>query len=263
MRTLDFKLIVIGGGHAGTEAALASARLGLSTALLTLRRDRIGEMSCNPSIGGLGKGQLVKEIDALGGCMARATDAGGIQFRTLNASKGPAVRASRAQADRYIYKESVLRFVLGQPNLEILEGEAALIICENGAIRGVELTDGSRIGAEAVVLTTGTFLRALMHTGDGQTAGGRAGESAASRLSSSLMELGFKLGRLKTGTPPRLLKSSIDFSGLQEQPGEEPAIPFSMMTGSISQRQIPCWLTATNEAVHQLIRDNRERSPLF
>ena len=263
MRRSDLKLIVIGGGHAGTEAALASARLGVPTALLTLRADRIGEMSCNPSIGGLGKGQLVKEVDALGGCMARAIDDGGIQFRTLNASKGPAVRASRAQADRDIYKESVLRFVRSQPNLEVIEGEAAAIVYENDRVRGIELADGSRLLADAIVLTTGTFLRALMHTGDEQTAGGRAGETAASRLSASLIELGFELGRLKTGTPPRILKSSINFSGLQEQPGEVPAIPFSMMTRKISQRQIPCWLTATNEAVHQLIRENRERSPLF
>jgi len=255
--------VVIGGGHAGIEAALASARLGVSTLLITLRTDRIGEMSCNPSVGGLGKGHIVKEVDALGGAMARATDRGGIQFRTLNASKGPAVRASRAQADRELYKQAVSSILSAQQNLTIRQAEVVAIEVQRGGVRGVRLGDGSFIPCQKIVLTSGTFLRGLMHTGERQTPGGRHGDISAYALSTSLESLGFQLGRLKTGTPPRLKRSSIDFSGLQRQPGEDNPKPFSMMTPAITQQQVCCWITATQERTHDIIRANRTRSPLF
>lgn len=254
---------MIGGGHAGVEAACAAARLGVPTTLVTLRREGIGQMSCNPAIGGLGKGHLVKEVDALGGIMARAIDATGIQFRTLNSSRGPAVRASRAQADRDLYKGKIQEYISIQPNLSVVEGEVAALEAEAGRIARVILKDGTSLSCSAAVLTTGTFLRGLMHTGTDQTVGGRRGDMAASSLSQSLENLGFTLGRLKTGTPPRIRKSSIDFSRLEEQPGESPAKPFSIMTERISQPQISCWITATNEQVHDIIRANRERSPMF
>jgi len=257
------RVVIIGGGHAGVEAALAAARLGVTTTLVTLRRAGIGQMSCNPAIGGVGKGHLVKEVDALGGLMGRAIDATGIQFRTLNSSKGPAVRASRAQADRDLYKNWVREFCEQQPNLTIVEGEVAAITATDRRVRGVVLSDGATIAADAVVLTTGTFLRGLMHTGPEQTCGGRCGDIASNRLSDSLRSLGFELGRLKTGTPPRLRRSTIDFSKLKEQPGEDPPSPFSMMTDRIQQPQISCWQTTTSEAVHDLIRANKERSPMF
>lgn len=262
---LSFKprVVVIGGGHAGVEACLSASRLGVDTTLVTLRRAGIGQMSCNPAIGGLGKGHLVKEVDALGGAMGRIIDRTGIQFRTLNSSKGPAVRASRAQADRDLYKEYARKVVEAQPGLEVVEGEVAAIEADGQAVRAVVLGDGSRIPCNAVVLTTGTFLRGLMHTGTCQTQGGRKDDRAAFSLSDSLRGLGFELGRLKTGTPARIRKSSIDFSGLQEQPGEDPARPFSMMTDKITQKQISCWITATNERVHDIIRSNKERSPMF
>ncbi len=256
-------LIVIGGGHAGVEAASAAARLGIRTTLVSLRRHGIGQMSCNPAIGGLGKGHLVKEVDALGGLMGLAIDATGIQFRTLNESKGPAVQASRAQADRDLYKAKVLSLVESVPNLTVIEGEVASILATGSRVTGITLSDGSRIEASCVVLTTGTFLRGLMHTGECQTPGGRHGDAPSNSLSESLKQLGFSLGRLKTGTPPRIRKSSIDFSGLQEQPGDNPPRPFSLLTEAITQRQISCWVTYTNEAVHDLIRSNRERSPMF
>lgn len=257
------RLIVVGGGHAGVEAAYASARVGVDTVLVTLRSAGIGQMSCNPAIGGLGKGHLVKEVDALGGLMGRAIDATGIQFRILNASKGAAVRASRAQADRDLYKDWVREYLKNLPNLTIVEGEAAEILTENHAVIGLRLRDGSDIPASAIVVTTGTFLKGLMHTGASQTEGGRLGDTAATHLSDSLRALGFPLGRLKTGTPPRLRKSSIDFSKLQEQPGDDPPQPFSYMTDRIVQSQISCWMTSTNESVHDLIRSNRELSPMF
>jgi tRNA uridine 5-carboxymethylaminomethyl modification enzyme len=245
------------------EAALAAARLGVETTLVTLRRESIGQMSCNPAIGGVGKGHLVKEVDALGGVMGRAIDATGIQFRTLNSSKGPAVRASRAQADRDLYKGWVRRFCEQQENLAIVEGEVAAITVANHRVVGVTLKDGSALPAAAVVLTTGTFLKGLMHTGATQTCGGRCGDLASNELSESLRSIGFELGRLKTGTPPRLRRSTIDFTRLKEQPGESPPPPFSMMTDSIRQPQISCWQTTTNEAIHELIRANKERSPMF
>jgi tRNA uridine 5-carboxymethylaminomethyl modification enzyme len=259
----EYQVVVIGGGHAGVEAAAASARLGMRTLLLSLRRLGIGQMSCNPAIGGLGKGQLVKEVDALGGIMGRATDLTGIQFRTLNASKGPAVRSTRAQADREWYKDCVRRIVENYPNLEILEAEASAITTSNGQVCSVSLADGSNIPTRAAILTSGTFLRALMHTGACQTPGGRCGDAPSNSLSDSLRALGFELGRLKTGTPARLRRSSIDFSQLQVQPGEESARPFSMLTGAITQRQIPCWITSTNAEVHDIIRANKDRSPMF
>lgn len=257
------KILIIGGGHAGIEAASAAARLGAETTLVTLRREGIGQMSCNPAIGGLGKGHLVKEVDALGGLMGRAIDETGIQFRTLNSSKGPAVRASRAQADRTLYKNGIRKLLEAQSGLSIVEGEVSSIMQRDGRASGVTLADGSTILADAVVLTTGTFLRGLMHTGEEQTQGGRCGDVASNSLSDSLIELGFKLDRLKTGTPPRIKKSSINFEGLVEQPGDTPPKPFSMMSDKIEQAQISCWITETNERVHDIIRANRERSPLF
>ncbi len=257
------QIVVIGGGHAGIEAAAAGARLGVSTILVTLRKDGIGQMSCNPAIGGLGKGHIVKEVDALGGVMGLAIDQTGIQFRTLNSSKGPAVRASRAQADRDLYKNWTRNFLENLSNLSIVEGEVFSIESSGNQVKGVTLHDGSFIPADAVVLTTGTFLRGLMHTGENQTAGGRVDDKASNSLSESLRGLGFSLGRLKTGTPPRLRRSSIDYSQLEEQPGDNPPRPFSFQTKSIDRPQISCWLTNTTEVVHDIIRENKDRSPMF
>lgn len=256
-------IVVIGAGHAGIEAACAAARLGLPTALVTIRLSGIGEMSCNPAIGGLGKGQLVKEVDALGGLMGRAIDEAGIQFRTLNSSKGPAVRASRAQADRLQYHQVMRRLVENYQNLRVIEEEVTGLEVKGSKITGVKLSDDSLIKSQAVVVTTGTFLRGIMHTGSVRATGGRRGDSAANSLSTSLMALGYELGRLKTGTPARLRRSSIDFSSLKEQPGDIPPRPFSMLTTSLDREQVSCWMTSTNEEVHDLIRANRERSPLF
>jgi len=256
-------IVVIGGGHAGVEAAYACARLGVKTTLVTLRKEGIGQMSCNPAIGGLGKGQIVKEVDVLGGLMGLAIDHGGLQFRTLNASKGPAVRASRVQADRELYKNFILHFLENTPNLSILEGEVASIEAKNNSVSTVVLKDGSELKADKIVLTSGTFLRGLMHTGEEKTSGGRKGDNAANYLSASLEKLGFTLGRLKTGTPARIDKNTIDYSVCEEQPGETPAKPFSFMTEKINQQQLSCWLTKTNEAVHDHIRENKDRSPMF
>ncbi len=263
LNILAFDVLVIGAGHAGVEAAYAAQRLGVRTALVTLRKAGIGQMSCNPAIGGLGKGQIVKEVDALGGLMGQATDATGIQFRVLNASKGPAVRSSRAQADRELYKNWVRNFLENLPGLEIIEAEVAEIVAENSVASGIRLKDGTFIKSKKVVLTSGTFLRGLMHTGEEQTPGGRIGDAPANSLSDSLRSLGFSLGRLKTGTPARLDRNTIDYSKCEEQPGDNPPLPFSMLTKKITQPQIPCWLTDTNEAVHDLIRANKERSPMF
>ena len=263
MSSRNFDIVVCGGGHAGVEAALAAARLGCSTALVSFSESTIGQMSCNPAIGGLGKGQLVKEVDALFGEMGRAIDDTGIQFRTLNASKGPAVRSSRAQADRGLYRDRMRRAVRECSNLQVIEAGVESLILKGGLVCGIISDRAGPIYARAVVLTTGTFLGALMHTGEKKTIGGRIGEQASSSLSRSLKELGLRMGRLKTGTPPRILSSSINYSVLEEQPGELPPRPFSFRTESIDRRQISCWLTSTNRQTHQIISENIARSPIF
>lgn len=256
-------IVVVGAGHAGIEAAAAVVRLGHPCFLVTLRHSTIGEMSCNPAIGGVGKGHLVKEIDALGGVMGRAIDQTGIQFRTLNSSRGPAVRASRAQADRSQYRNWMQSYLSGLTGLTILEDQVVSIETRNGRLTGVSLKRGGLLPCQAVVVTAGTFLRGVMHVGSEQTVGGRRGDGAAQSLSGSLERLGFILSRLKTGTPPRLDRGSIDYARLQEQPGDVPARPFSMMTERIGQEQLPCWITSTNSIVHEIIAASRERSPLF
>lgn len=258
-----FDVLVVGGGHAGSEAALVAARLGCRTALITLRADRIGQMSCNPAIGGLGKGQLVKELDALFGEMAQAIDETGIQFRTLNSSKGPAVRSSRAQADRILYCERVTRAVKNCPNLTVIEAAAARLELEAETITGVWTEGGEFIPARTVILTTGTFLGGLMHTGSDTAVGGRVGDRASFELSRSIASLGLKMGRMKTGTPARLRRSSIDFSVLEEQPGDVPIKPFSFRSQPFNRPQISCWITATNTRTHEMIASNFERSPMF
>ena len=260
---MQYDVLVIGGGHAGVEAAAAAARLGVNVAMVTLSKEGIGKMSCNPAIGGLGKGHLVKEVDALGGLMGRAIDATGIQFRTLNSSKGPAVRASRAQADRDLYKNYVRKLVEEYANIDIVAAEVTGLDISDGQLRGIIVADGSSLQAKTVVVTTGTFLRGLMHIGADQTTGGRVGEDSSNGLSDSLKSLGFELGRLKTGTPPRIRLSSIDFSELQEQPGEMPPKPFSFLTKSIDRPQISCWITETNQTVHDIIGSSKEQSPMF
>jgi tRNA uridine 5-carboxymethylaminomethyl modification enzyme len=256
-------VIVIGGGHAGCEAAAAAARMGARTALVTHRFATIGAMSCNPAIGGLGKGHLVREIDALDGLMGRVADEGGIQFRVLNRRKGPAVRGPRAQADRKLYAAAMQRAIQATPNLMVIEGEADDIIVNDGQVSGVRLMDGRGLTAGAVVLTTGTFLRGLIHIGERQTPAGRVGEAPAIGLSSTLERLGFSLGRLKTGTPPRLDGTTIDWASLEMQPGDEPPEPFSALTERIANQQIQCAITRTTEATHQVIRDNVHRSPMY
>ena len=259
-----FDVIVIGGGHAGTEAALASARMGRRTLLLTQNIETLGQMSCNPAIGGIGKGHLVKEIDALGGLMAHAADRAGIQFRILNASKGPAVRATRAQADRMLYKWAVREALENQPNLELFQQEADDLIVEAGRVSGVVTRLGLRFTARAVVLTVGTFLGGKIHVGLENHPGGRAGDAPSLPLAARLRELNLRVGRLKTGTPPRIDGRSIDFSGLQEQPGDAPTPVFSFL-GSREQhpRQVPCWITHTNARTHEIIRGAFDRSPMF
>jgi tRNA uridine 5-carboxymethylaminomethyl modification enzyme len=260
----EYGVIVIGGGHAGTEAALAAARMGESTLLLTHNIETLGQMSCNPAIGGIGKGHLVKEIDALGGAMARATDLAGIQFRTLNASKGPAVRATRAQADRQLYRRAIRRMLETQPNLTLFQQEAADLLMQGERVVGAVTASGIEFRARAVVLTVGTFLGGKIHVGLDSHPGGRAGDPPSMRLAQRLRELPLRVGRLKTGTPPRLDGRSIDFSALREQHGDVPRPVFSYL-GRREQhpRQLPCHITATNERTHDIIRAATARSPLF
>ncbi len=264
-------ILVVGGGHAGVEAAMAGARLGLSTVLVSLKKSDLGKMSCNPAIGGLGKGQIVKEVDALGGVMARAIDKAGIQYRTLNSSKGPAVRASRAQADRQVYHETIVDFVEHEKNLIFIEDEVvALGLTQEMSndvaskrISSVTLKNHGKINIKSIVITTGTFLKGVLHRGATIWQGGRVGDNPANSLSDSLKENGVELFRLKTGTPARIKKDSIDFSKLKVQNGDNPIKPFSIMTDSIEREQMPCYLTSTNKKVHDIIKAARDRSPLF
>jgi tRNA uridine 5-carboxymethylaminomethyl modification enzyme len=260
---LQFDVIVIGGGHAGCEAATAAARMGAKTALLTHRFATIGAMSCNPAIGGLGKGHLVREIDALDGLMGRVADHGGIQFRVLNRRKGPAVRGPRAQADRRLYAAAMQHAIRETSRLSVIEGEVDNLLNPKGAVSGVRLADGRELGAGAVVLTTGTFLCGLIHIGENKIPAGRVGEAPAIGLSKALKRIGFSLGRLKTGTPPRLDGRTIDWKALEMQPGDDPPEPFSALTERIENPQIQCGITRTTEATHAVIRANVHRSPMY
>ena len=259
-----YDVIVIGGGHAGCEAAAAAARMGAQTLLLTHRRATIGEMSCNPAIGGLAKGHLVREVDALDGVMGRAIDRAGIQFRILNRSKGPAVRGPRAQADRALYRQAMQALLAGQPNLAILEAGAEDLVLDGAdRIAGVVTQGGETLPAGAVILTTGTFLRGLIHIGEEKIPAGRVGEAPSLGLSQTLARAGFRLGRLKTGTPPRLDGRTIDWAGLEQQPGDDPPQPFSFLTERIATPQVACHITGTTSASHALIRANLHRSPMY
>jgi tRNA uridine 5-carboxymethylaminomethyl modification enzyme len=259
----QYDVVVVGGGHAGCEAAAAAARMGAKTALVTHRFATMGAMSCNPAIGGLGKGHLVREIDALDGLMGRVADLGGIQFRVLNRRKGPAVRGPRAQADRRLYATAMQQAISAVPNLAVVQAEADDLIIAGKRIAGLKLADGRELGAGAVVLTTGTFLRGLIHIGERKTPAGRVGEAPTVGLSLTLERLGFALGRLKTGTPPRLDGRTIDWTAVEMQPGDEPPEPFSALTERIENPQVQCGITRTNSTTHRIIRDNVHRSPMY
>ncbi len=258
-----YDIIVVGAGHAGIEASLAAARMGCTTLMLTLNLDHIGQMSCNPAIGGIGKGHLVKEIDALGGEMGRAIDETGIQFRVLNTKKGPAVRASRAQADKALYRQRMKRVMESCPGLTLRQGSVERLVVEDGNVKAVETQIGETFFSRRVILTTGTFLNGLVHVGDRNYSAGRAGDFAVQGLSRSLVDLGFRIGRLKTGTCPRLDARSIDYSKLQVQHGDESPIPFSFSNDRVTQRQVPCHITYTNSKTHDIIRAAIHRSPIY
>jgi len=263
VKNSGFDVVVVGGGHAGCEAAAAAARMGAKVALVTHRFATIGAMSCNPAIGGLGKGHLVREIDALDGLMGRVADLAGIQFRVLNRRKGPAVRGPRAQADRRLYARAMQQAICATANLVVIEAEADDLVIRGERIAGLKLADGRELRAGAVVLTTGTFLRGLIHIGERQTPAGRVGEAPALGLSLTLRRLGFALGRLKTGTPPRLDGRTIDWAAVEMQPGDAPPEPFSMLTKRIDNPQVQCGITRTNAATHRIIRENVHRSPMY
>ena len=258
-----FDVIVIGAGHAGCEAASAAARLGANTALVTINLDLIGQMSCNPAVGGIAKGHIVREIDALGGIMGRVIDRTGIQFRLLNRSRGPAVQSPRAQADRALYRTEMRRVLEATPNLHCRQGVVVRLIVEHNRVTGVEMQDTRRFGAKSVIVATGTFLNGKIHTGNKNYSAGRAGEPASIDLAENLKELGFPIGRLKTGTPPRLDGRTIDWDAFEEQPPDEKPVAFSFATDSIDQKQINCHIGYTNQALHEEIRTNIEKSPLY
>ena len=262
-----FDVIVIGAGHAGTEAALAAARCGAQVGLLTGNLDTVGQMSCNPAIGGIAKGQIVREIDALGGIMGETIDRTGIQFRLLNRRKGPAMHSPRAQADKRAYQQEIKRRVELAEGVtlrqELVEDFVTETVNGKERVLGVVVRGDAVYHARSVILTTGTFLQALMHTGESKTAGGRAGEGTSSGLSAALEQRGFRLERFKTGTPPRLNGRTIDFERTERQPGDEDPQPFSFLTGKLQVEQVPCWITYTNEQVHQLIRENLDRAPMY